>query len=1766
MERSISRTFFFLSLGIMLFLLILGFDASSQKLMRSSNMVKPHLSEPHSLRITENKGQWNSNVRYKAVQSFSRIYFENQKFKYLFYRPEQISAMHPADPAKLPFKHLDAHVFSMNFLGSNPSCAIENTDSFEDVENFFLGNNPDSWARHVKSFKQLRYKEIYSGIDIKISSNLDKNGTALKYDYELAPGTNPNLIRIKYTGLTSYSINNGKLILKTSVNTLEERIPKAYQVIDGRDGTSTSVQAEGRFIPVRCEYRLSNDGVVSFYFPDGLDPNLRTVIDPELVFSTYTGAQSDNWGMTATYDSEGNLYSGGIINGENYPVSDGAFQASYNGGTPTEIKETNLVYTCDMALIKYNATGTKRLYATYLGGKNNEQPHSIIANSKGELFILGTTGSSNFPVTSGCYQPKMKGLPKDDRGGDIDMVVVRFNEDASDLIGSTYIGGSSYDGGNIIINDGSNPLYYFFADDGRGEIILDKDDNPYIAASTTSSNFPVTGDAVQANFAGKQDAVFFSLDNTLKTLRWSTYVGGPGYDAGYSLKLNDKGELYTVGGTNSDRGIPVTATSWNNKFKGGAADGFIIHFNNNHSKVLQGTYVGESGYEQTYFVDLDDEYNVYVLGQTTSSNYPAFGTKYNVPKGKQFVTKMQPDLTKPIFSFRFGSGSNSARPDITMTAFLVDICENIYISGWGSNKLTRFTSDGATSGSSMGLPVTKDAFQNKTTGSDFYIAVFSRDADSLQYATFIGGNRTANHVDGGTSRFDKNGIIYHSVCGSCSARSDGCTSCDDFPTTKDAFSRTNNAENCNNLSFKFKFDILNITEAKLEFDASLSENCIPLNVTFTNKSKGAKSYKWDFGDGATSEEENPKHIYTKPGIYKVTLDAINEDKCNKSDQTFTFITVEAPTDAEFKYSVDTCNKTVKFEDQSKDSKKYFWDFGDGKTTEEQSPTHQYDAPGIYTVTLITNPKTPCADKAIHTINIPDIPKPTYDYKQLPCQKEVHFMATSPDSIPIEWNFGNGNTSTERNPVFIFDSYGKKTVIIKSYPQLDCGVAVTIEIDIQEKPEAKFSYSPFNCIRRVEFTNLSEAESSLWDFGDASSVSKEQNPAHVYLLPGEYLVKLITNPNSSCADTAEALIKYIETPKPDFQIVSDKCKLETKFINLTDSTIKEHLWNFGDGKTSTERDPIHVYEKPGIYDVKYTSDPNTVNCLRSLVKPLEILPPSIPDFTYTPNCFLKVQFQESSQFAQTYSWDFGDSTTSEGPSPTHIYVNPGKYYVLLKTNEGTNCSGEIKKEVIVPKRGESSFKYTIEECTGKVIFENTSPEGNDFYWDFGDGNKSTEKNPTHVFDDFGPYSVILISNPNTPCPGVFRTTIKPSPKPVPVLEDVNFVCDTPIVFRHRSKGVKTVQWYVDGDLYSDQYEVVIKFKSPGKHIITLKCNSNEGCPAEISKDIWVQELPIADFVPKVDRCELTIPFQNLSIKSTHYFWDFGDGNTSTENSPTHTYKSSGSYLVKLVANPDSVCTSDKSERFYFGVNSGLDFEFKNDPCDSIIQFKVKKTGGPPILTYKWDFGDGSMSNTIEPAHKYAKHGTYKIKLITDKATSCESIIEKEITIEKKVKANFEFEQFTCDGNIILKNKSQNATKYLWNFGDGNISREINPVYQYKESNFYKVLLIAYNENNCTDTILIDLDYSKVGAAKLFIPNVFTPNNDGLNDFFEITGPYAQCVESIMIFDRWGVKVFESLQLSKYWDGKFGEEMVPEGAYIYVIRIKGQQRAGTVSVVR
>lgn len=761
------------------------------------------------IQFMPNKGQWPANISARASLNNGNLWLCDSGLLFSFAEQGLSEKIHDRGVHTMKFQR---NAFCLVFEKADFSRPEFTGVESQEYYNYFIGNDPQHWVSGLRSHTEMRFRQIYPGVDMHIFS---ENGN-IKYNLECASVAAIAQVKFKYAGAETVDVGLNKIDFSSNLMSVSEIMPRINTINGSNEETLT-----GKYV--------SQNGFVSVELTSLPAQDFeKIIIDPILVFSTYTGSRADNFGCTGTYNENGNGFSGGTVFALGLPVTLGTYQSTFGGGA-----KENLGYGDgrDAAILKFTPDGSSLIYCTYLGGSNNEQPHSMVVNENDELFVMGSTRSTNFPVSIDAADKS--------HNGDYDFFVSKFSADGKSLLGSTFIGGSGMDavGANReLISIDSFPLLYNYADEFRGEIIADEA-NVYVCGVTFSTAFPRSNNS--AWYGGKSDGCVFSLNASLSSLNWSQLVGSNGNDAFYGLALGKDKDLYVSGGTTSVN-LPNRISGFRNTYLGGLADGLVVRLNKNSGKLLSASYLGTAQYDQAYFAQTDNSGDPYFFGHT-EGRFPKINAEFYQQDRGQFIVRMDTGLNSLTLSTSFGA--NNSRPNISPSAFLVDQCERIFISGWGGETndvlydlFTGRVKSHVNTGSTFNLPVSKDAYQSKTDGSDFYIAIFSKEIQSLQYATFFGGISNSSkdaheHVDGGTSRFDKRGIIYQSVCAGCGRNGL-------FPTTPGAYSRTNNSTNCNNALFKLDFENLNNPPVMNDtFIEVMATDMINFMLTATDKDK-----------------------------------------------------------------------------------------------------------------------------------------------------------------------------------------------------------------------------------------------------------------------------------------------------------------------------------------------------------------------------------------------------------------------------------------------------------------------------------------------------------------------------------------------------------------------------------------------------------------------------------------------------------------------------------------------------------------------------------------------------------------------------------------------------------------------------------------------------------------------------------------------------------------------------------------------------------------
>ncbi|WP_192820433.1 gliding motility-associated C-terminal domain-containing protein [Rufibacter sp. LB8] len=742
--------------------------------------------------FVQNKGQWAQRVLQAAELPQGWLFLEKTGFTYNFMEAAYFDLENEAPEQKT----YQGHGVHVEFVNGNPSAAVAMHQVQPEYRNYYLGSNSANWATRASVSKEIRYTGVFPQIDFKIYGQQN----SLKYDFVVQPGGQVAHIKMKYHGTSDLALSYGRLLVKTSVNEFMEEKPYAYQVVNGQRQE------------VPCAFTLQN-GEVGFAITGAYNPRLPLVIDPELVFVSYSGSTSGISANSATADRLGNTYTASQTLGMHYPVTSGAYQT--------------VGKTSNVAISKFNSSGTRLLFATYLGGSGIDYPLALLVSPNAELVVAGTTSSGNFPMSATAFDRLLgNGF------GGADFFVTKLSEDGMHLLASTFLGGGNQEGSGSSIPMG---------------LALDKTGNVLVASSTPSPDFPMVS-PFQNSLKGVRNGVIAKLNSNLSALLFSSFVGGSGVDNLSDIKVGPvSGHLYVVGNTNSSN-FPVTPGVVKPN-AGGLTDGIALVVNPDQKTLVAATFLGTSNHDLAQLLTLDPQENVYVAGFTAGS-YPVTEGTYRTAGavGGQFIHKLNKTLTSSLFSTHIGNGTNPSNQHSIPTAFELDDCGNLYLTAY----------------SVPGSPLTPNALQSARR--NLYLAQLSQDARQLVYGSFFGGSVIGHIHYANHGYITKDGVFYHIEC----------TTSKTFVATPGAFS--GGATNSNDgVISKFSFYAGQDAVATVQ---TPTPGCAPYAVSFVNFTSGNNTYSWDFGDGsAPSTDKNPTHVFEKPGLYRVQLTTYNNNAC-----------------------------------------------------------------------------------------------------------------------------------------------------------------------------------------------------------------------------------------------------------------------------------------------------------------------------------------------------------------------------------------------------------------------------------------------------------------------------------------------------------------------------------------------------------------------------------------------------------------------------------------------------------------------------------------------------------------------------------------------------------------------------------------------------------------------------------------------------------------------------------------------------------------------
>ena len=872
----------------------------------------------------------------------------------------------------------------------------------------------------------------------------------------------------------------------------------------------------------------------------------------------------------------------------------------------------------------------------------------------------------------------------------------------------------------------------------------------------------------------------------------------------------------------------------------------------------------------------------------------------------------------------------------------------------------------------------------------------------------------------------------------------------------------------------------------------ITSGCAPLTAQFTDATAGSASWFWNFGDGFTSTSPNPTHTYSTTGLYTVSLTTTSSGGgCSQTINNFSTFDVNGGYSG-FTHLSSPCPPYIaSFRDTSLNAVSWLWDFGDGTTDTIQNPTHQYASPGYHSVSLNITTADGCSYTTMQSnivyfepfgANFFGIPLDTI----LPLP--VQFYANSVGATSWLWDFGDTTFSSQENPLHTYQYLSNFAVtltisngacsIFYNPPPFIFGSPDTSSIDIGHGAsiDVQQGCTPLN----VLFTNkVKGAAAWNWDFGDGTT-SNLEFPTHIYTQTGIYNVTLTTTDTLGIVQVLKMdSIVRASGPQAGF-IITQTTNCTSTQVSLTDTSrnATSWIWNLGDGTIDTTQNLFHIYSSalPNYIITQTVID--TMGCSSSISTSIFANFASPLLASETQVCGLDtVHFFSSLQNFATYSWDFGDGQTSNQTNPYHVYQLEGNYYVNLTVSDFSGCRQTFlvgqPVNVRLPVANFSSIGLRQACNTTDIQFVNNSQNADTYLWNFGDGNYSSLFNPDHVFTQAGMYDVSLTIYRGA-CTNTVRLPqyIRVDTAHAAFSYSTDQIC-LPVTTTFHDLSVNPVswRWYFGHGDSSNIQNPVYTYLGPSSYPLLVMTDVH-GC----TDSVYSSAFPMASAELRTSSDSGCFPFSvqfwsNSTIFTDEFYWNFGDGTTSTLQNPTHTYNQPGNYDIMLVMKSlwSNTCYDTLFIPKKIKVKQPHAFFYSTDlsACaPSLVNFHDLSVDAD---NYLWDFGDGSTSTNVNPSHIYNTPGIFNIKLVTKSNLGCAD----SVLYPQYIHVLGPTTKFTASSNegcspfeVTFTDYSVNAASYSWNFGDGSSDFVTNPSHIFSDSGSFTVSLVTSDTSGCT----------------------------------------------------------------------------------------------------
>lgn len=916
------------------------------------------------------------------------------------------------------------------------------------------------------------------------------------------------------------------------------------------------------------------------------------------------------------------------------------------------------------------------------------------------------------------------------------------------------------------------------------------------------------------------------------------------------------------------------------------------------------------------------------------------------------------------------------------------------------------------------------------------------------------------------------------------------------------------------------------------FSLSPSNGCTPMKIDFYNNVQPNVNYKWEFGDGNTSTSPSPEHVFVNDSyetqVYDIKLTAQSIFGC--VDEAESSVTVYPKSKSSFAVSSSqVCsNQTVDFTNNSENAISYYWDFGDGSPVSiDFAPSHLFinetDEAKYIPVSLITQSEYDCFDTTQRYINVFPIPESEISLSETEsCSPAEINMSTESGAMTYFWKFGDGafeqgsedmshtyENATSNDQTFTID------LVVTS--KNNCVYETSADIVVHPSPTTQFETDLTMGCAPLEVVLVNQSAGAIdyqWNYGDddASSVSSAVH-THTFENKEEsqksYLIELVSTNEFGCSTSLTSTINVFPEVVASFTNTPEAgCSpWNVEFANTSTGGVI-YKWFFGDDNFSTNpqvtsNNYTNIDQEPKTYEaylvaqsIYYCEDTSDVLEVTVNPSPVVEFAPSVKQ-----GCSpIDLVFNNNTQGAASYHWNFGDGTTGTDETPMHKYINADtaslKRTISLTANNQYNCPTTVEESVTIYPEVEAQFFMGPKQgCSPlDVVIENHSKNAIKYEWDFGDETVASTHSPSKTFINEGTtnveYEVQMIAVSQQDCADTVSSnvTVYPTPEPNFTLSASYVELPNATVFiENLTEGENlTYHWTFGDNTYSyDEQPGFHQYHQMGEYRVLLEVNGL--CSDTISLPIIVGNEPIViDYDTAFVGCvPLTVTFTNKTTNADSYKWNFNDGSAgSLEEHPTHEFTEPGTYPIELTA-----------------------------------------SNGIETVT------ESKHTVTVYPSPK------------------------AEFEVAPSV-------VHLPDATVSLYDLSTDGYKYIWYFGSVDTSHAHQPTYTYTEEGLYDIGLKVESINKCTDSIWKPEAVEVLLNCDMAFPNAFSPNGTENGGYYnidipettnDIFHPIFRNIEeyNLQIFNRWGELVFESNELDKGWDGFYKGKLSKSDVYVWQV---------------